>query len=138
MSHELINSTIKKNIYCIDKNEYGHVIILMKNIYPKKLSKFEIDYLLSHLISSINKSLEISKKYSKTTGYVHIYLSNCSLKNFSHSLFKRINKVLTDTFEDTLEYCYIYSKSKFFTILWNIIRSFIDPETREKIVHIKS
>ena len=128
----------KKKIYYNEKNKFGHAIIIMDGVYVKQHSKEEKDYFIQHIINTIEISLEISKKYNHTAGYVHIYLDNCTPKQYSHSFFKKINKILNDKFEDTLEQCYIYSKSRLFSFLWRLIRNFIDRETRDKVVHIKN
>ena len=48
-------------------------------------------------------------------------------------LFRNINKLLAETFEDTVEYIYIYTNSVLFKNVWKIIRNFIDNDTRKRI-----
>ena len=127
-----------KNIYTIDKNQYGHVVFILKEIIPSKISKEGRDLFIQHTMNVVNESLKISKMHNKKTSYAHIYLNGCTLKHFSLSFTKKITHILTTTFEDTLEIMYIYSSSKLFSRLWNITKHFIDKDTLVKIKQIKN
>ena len=127
-----------KNIYAIDKNEYGHVIFILKEIIPSKISKEGRELFIQHTINTVNESLKISKLYGKKTAYAHIYLNDCTFKHFSLSFTKKITHILSTTFEDTLEIMYIYSSSKLFSRLWHITKHFIDKDTLAKIKQIKN
>ena len=67
-----------------------------------------------------------------------MYFNDCSIAFAPISLFKKLNKVLANRFEDTVEEIFIYTNSKIVTKLWNIIKFIVDPETREKIQIVKS
>lgn len=134
MEKESIIQLINKNIYVVEKNDYGHVILIMKKIYPKYFKDEDMkSVLINKIINDVKKSLEISKNCGKSTGYVHLYLTDCTMKNFSFKLFKQINNILNNTFEDTLERLYIYSNSVMFSNVWNMIKNLIDPDTRKKV-----
>lgn len=124
---------LKNNIYVTEKNDIGHSIFILKYFFPGKINKKLREIFIEYIVCVIRKSLSISKKYDKKTGYAHIYLNNCSNKNFSMKLFRNINKLLAETFEDTVEYIYIYSNSVMFKNVWKIIRNFIDNDTRKRI-----
>ena len=134
----MVLALFKKNIYAVESNNYGHAIFIMKEIFPGKISKEGQDLFIKHVVETVKESLVISKKLNETTAFAHIYLNECSLKNFSMSFFKKLSKILCNTFDDTLENLYIYTKSKTFTRIWSIARNFIDKETREKIKQIKN
>lgn len=138
MVESMVSDLFKKNIYAVQRNNYGHAIFIMKEIFPGKISKEGQELFIKHVVETVKESLVISKKLNKTTAFAHIYLNECSLKNFSMSFFKKLSKILCNTFEDTLENLYIYTKSKMFTRIWSIARNFIDKETREKIKQIKN
>ena len=128
----MVSDLFKKNIYTVQRNDYGHAIFIMKEIFPGKISKEGQELFIKHVVDTVNESLAISKKFNKTTAFAHIYLNECSLKNFSMSFFRKLSKILCNTFDDTLENLYIYTKSKTFTRIWSIARNFIDKETRQK------
>lgn len=134
----MVSDLFIKNIYAVQRNNYGHAIFIMKEIFPGKISKEGQELFIKHVVDTVNESLAISKKFNKTTAFAHIYLNECSLKNFSMSFFKKLSKILCNTFDDTLENLYIYTKSKTFTRIWSIARNFIDKETRQKIKQIKN
>jgi hypothetical protein len=67
-----------------------------------------------------------------------VYFNDCSLTNAPISLFKKLNKVLTSRFEDTVEEIFIYSNSKLISKLWSMIKFIVDSDTREKIRIVKN
>ena len=138
MNNSTIQELYNKNIYTIEKNQYGHVIFILKEIIPSKLSKEERELFIQHTIDTVIESLKISKLYGKKTAYAHIYLNDCTFKHFSLSFTKKITHILSTTFEDTLEIMYIYSSSKLFSRLWHITKHFIDKDTLVKIKQIKN
>ena len=138
MEYSTTQEIYDKNIYSIEKNEYGHVIFILKEIIPSKISKEGRELFIQHTINTVNESLKISKLYGKKTAYAHIYLNDCTFKHFSLSFTKKITQILNTTFEDTLETMYIYSSSKLFSRLWNITKHFIDKDTLVKIKQIKN
>lgn len=128
-----ISEILEKNIYVHEKNDYGHLVIILKDLIGIKTNNENVKLFIDKIIKEIEKSLEISNKYGKKRGYVHIYFNDCSLTNAPISLFKKINKVLTSNFEDTVEEIFIYSNSKLVSKLWNIIKFIVDSDTRSKI-----
>ena len=88
MNNSTIQELYNKNIYTIEKNQYGHVIFILKEIIPSKISKEGRDLFIQHTINIVNESLKISKLYNKTTAYAHIYLNDCTFKHFSLSFTK--------------------------------------------------
>lgn len=124
---------LDKNIYIHEKDQYGHLVIILKELICIKNNKENIQLFINKIIKEVKNSLEISKKYGKKRGYVHVYFNDCSLTNAPISLFKKLNKVLTSQFEDTVEQIFIYSNSKFIKNLWTIIKFIVDADTREKV-----
>ena len=124
---------LDKNIYIHEKDQYGHLVIILKELICIKNNKEYIELFINKIIKEVKNSLEISKKYGKKRGYVHVYFNDCSLTNAPISLFKKLNKVLTSQFEDTVEQIFIYSNSKFIKNLWTIIKFIVDADTREKV-----
>ena len=133
-----ISLLLEKNIYIHEKNEYGNIVIVLKDLIGIKTNKTNVDLFINKIVKQVEKSLEISEKYGKKRGYVHVYFNDCSIASAPISLFKKLNKVLANRFDDTVEEIFIYTNSKIVTKLWNIIKFIVDPETREKIQIIKS
>ncbi len=132
-----VETIIKSCIYTIEKKSMGQTIIMGMGLEKITNSEANITYLSKHLIQEINNSLVISQKYGKETNNVHLYLKGCALKSFSLSMMKKLINILNDTFENTLNYCYIYDLSAVATMTWNILRFFLDPVTRKKILIVK-
>ena len=79
----MVSDLFKKNIYAVQRNNYGHAIFIMKEIFPGKISKEGQELFIKHVVETVKESLVISKKLNKTTAFAHIYLNECRLKNFS-------------------------------------------------------
>ena len=133
-----INQLLEKSIYIHEKNEYGHLVIILKDLICIKLNKENVQLFISKIVKEVENSLEISSRYGKKRGYVHVYFNDCSLTNAPISLFKKLNKVLTSKFDDTVEEIFIYSNSKFVSKLWGIIKFIVDADTRDKIKIVKN
>ena len=92
---------------------------------------------MEFILLLMKKALEISNKYGKNLFCTHVYLENASNKNFSLPLFKKINKVVNKNGDDdVLETCYIYNSSTIMQKIYNIIKIFICPDTRKKILFV--
>jgi hypothetical protein len=137
MDYLEFNTLINKSIYNIEKNSYGHVILILTELFPKKLNKNQQELLILHIINIVKKSLDISKKYGKNKNYTHLYLDDCGVKNFDKMFFKDINKRLSEELPETLENLYIYTNSKILFLIWPILKKFLDPITQDKIKIIR-
>lgn len=133
-----VHQILEKNIYTVEKNNMGHTIIIGCGLDNLPSNSNNIKLLTDHIISEITKSLNVSKKYNNTTNNVHIYLKNCTYKNINMSMYKKLVKTLNNTFEETLNCCYIYDLSNIGTCILKIIKLFLDPVTKKKIKMIKS
>jgi hypothetical protein len=123
---------MRKNVYTCEKDSFGHVYVIINKFTPSKYTKKQKQMIIEYIIKVKRESLVMSN-----TSYVHLYLTNCRRENFNLAWFKKINTVFSETFEDTLEYMYIYYDSNLFSTVWKIIKNFIDKDTRDKIRLIK-
>lgn len=125
---------MRKNIYTCEKDGYGHIYIVLSNFTPSKYTKKQKLIVVEYIIQITRESLLISNNNNNKTSYVHLKITNCKRENFNFNLFKKINTVFSETFNDTLEAMFIYSNSKLFSVFWKIIKNFIDRDTRDKII----
>ncbi|MAT48437.1 MAG: hypothetical protein CMA27_01245 [Euryarchaeota archaeon] len=115
----------------------GHLCLYIQNINPKFIKK-NLKEILEFIFLLIKKALEISNKYGKKLFCSHVYLENASNKNFNLILFKKINNAINKMGgDDILETCYIYNSSSIMQNIYNIIKIFIPPDTRKKILFVK-
>ena len=128
-----IAELFQRNIYTIEKGNRGQTIICGNGLDVMVPTKKNYALLTEHVITEIRKALDISKKYNNNTSNVHIYLKDCGFKNINLSLYKKLVKTLNNTFDETLNCCYIYDLSKIARATWAILRVFLDPVTRKKI-----
>ena len=129
-----IIDNIRKNIYTCEKDGYGHIYIVLSNLTPSKYTKKQKLIIINYIVQITRESLVISNNNNNNTSYVHLKLTNCKKKNFNFNLFKKINTIFSETFNDTLETMFIYYDSKLFSTFWKIIKNFIDKDTIDKIM----
>lgn len=129
---------LKKNIYSIEKDEWGHTIILFNSLESIKPTKIFKETLINHIIDEVANALAISKKFNKDSSYVHLYTYGKLPSNFSISFYKKLITRLCNIYVDSLEAAYIYDAPAIATNLWDVIKLFIDPCTRKKIHMITS
>lgn len=135
----VLNNRYSNIVDIKEYNNYGNLYILIQNL-DVKLLKHEKEQFIQYVYLSCLKCLEISKKYNNTTYSVHVYLDNVTKKNFSLNLFKRLNTVLNNCtdLDDKLNTCYVYNAGSVTIGLFKIIRPFIDPDTRKKILFVNT
>jgi hypothetical protein len=133
LDNNKLNDIMKKNIYMLEKDGYGHMYIIISSFTPSKYLKSQKLMIIDYIIKVTKDALVVSNNNNNKTTYVHLYLTNCKRDNFNLAWFKKINNIFCSTFEDTLENMYIYSNSQLFINLWKIIKNFIDKDTKKKI-----
>ena len=129
-----IIDNIRKNIYTCEKDGHGHIYIVLSKFTPSKYTKKQKNIIVNYIIQITRESLVISNNNNNNTSYVHLKLTNCKRENFNFNLFKKINTIFSETFEDTLETMFVYYDSKLFSAFWKIIKNFIDKDTVDKIM----
>jgi hypothetical protein len=118
-----------------DKQYRPIVIINVYKINPKQLD-------LTDFIAALCFVLDTCKKFyfvpGKVENWVIIIESNSmGVFNFPFKIVKTINDVTSVNYTSTLDRLYIMNPSTFLNSSWNIISSFIDPETSAKISMLK-
>jgi hypothetical protein len=116
--------------------QYRPIIII--NVY--KLNPKQMD--LADFIAALCFVLDTCKKFyfvpGKVENWVIIIESNSmGVFNFPFKIVKTINDVTSVNYTSTLDRLYIMNPSTFLNSSWNIISSFIDPETSAKISMLK-
>ena len=113
-------------------NNSGNLHLFLKNIDLKFL-KNKTEEFIEYIYLCCLECLNISKKYKHETYIVHVYLEKFSMKNFSLSLFRKLNAKLETSLEDVLNICYIYNTNEITVKLYRMVSFFINPRTRKKI-----
>jgi len=134
---EISKKPLSQIIYVVEKGEYGHIVCIVKHFYPKRY-KNNYKQILDHMVLICAEALRISNKYNHKTVFVHIYLNGYSTDNFSLTLAKQMTNRLYSVFADTLEKGYIYSKSRLFGIIMQLLGNVLAAETAVKFKHIRS
>tara|TARA_B100000035_G_C20723366_1_gene432209 strand:+ start:183 stop:605 length:423 start_codon:yes stop_codon:yes gene_type:complete len=138
MSNNFFNLYEKYKFIC-EVKEYkstGHICIYIQNINPSFIKK-NLKEILEFILLLTKKALEISDKYGKKLFCTHIYLENATIQNFNLSLFKKVNNTINKIGEEEiLETCYIYGSSTLMQKIFNIVKIFLCPGTRKKILFV--
>ncbi len=114
-------------------NNSGNLHFYLKNI-DLNLLKNKTEEFIEYIYLCCLECLNISKKYKHETYIVHVYLEKFSMKNFSLSLFRKLNARLETSLEDVLNICYIYNSNEITVKLYKMFSLFINPRTRKKIL----
>ena len=129
---------LSNSIYTVEKDHYGHTIVLFKhldNVKPSKELKADVT---DHIIKQVADALEISRRYGNHRSYVHVYTDGCMLQHYSTGFYKKLFQKLDELYEDTLEAAYIYDLPAFAQCAWDVLKLFIEPVTRKKIHMVSS
>jgi S-adenosylmethionine synthetase len=97
----------------------------------KQIARVEVyDIIIEYIVSIIKECLS-----NITLIKVHINLNSFTLTEFEKHLqfITKICKILTINFPDKLETCLIYNPPFFISKIYNILFTFIDKKTQQKI-----
>lgn len=111
------------------KNDNNEIIMNYSNF--KQIARAEIyDIIIEHIVSTIKECLS-----NITLIKVHIYMNSFTLTEFEKHLqfITKICRILTITFPDKLDTCLIYNPPFFISKIYNILFTFIDKKTQQKI-----
>tara|TARA_Y100001954_G_C15747521_1_gene571901 strand:- start:960 stop:1370 length:411 start_codon:yes stop_codon:yes gene_type:complete len=117
-----------------ENNQYGNLCFYLQNL-DLKLIKNKHQEFINYIYLCCLNCLKISSKYKNTTYTVHIYLENVTMKHFSLSLFKKLNRDLEEKLkEDVLNTCYVYNANTVTKKIFSMISPFLNKDTKSKIV----
>ena len=124
-----------KNIIAVkENNQYGHLCFYIQNLNLKLLKNKHQEF-IDYTYQCCLECLKISSKYENTTYTVHVYLENVTMKQFSFSLFKKMNKQLEEKLDDeVLDTCYVYNANNITKKIFSLIAPFLNNDTKKKIV----
>jgi len=111
------------------KNDNNEIIMNYSNF--KQIARAEIyDIIIEHIVSTIKECLS-----NITLIKVHIYMNSFTLTEFEKHLqfITKICRILTINFPDKLETCLIYNPPFFISKIYNVLFTFIDKKTQQKI-----
>ena len=118
-------------LYAKNIDGVGSILFSMKDFKPKIIKQNYNDF-SEYVVLTCLDAIKISKQngFSQIRAYVN--LNNCTMDNFSLKIFKHINNLTANAFPDSLETCFVCSKTKLFKMLWGIVQKIIDKDTRPK------
>lgn len=124
---------LDKSIYTLNIDGMGTTIIIGKG-----LDNFKGGHkvLLEHFIKVIREALDMSVDTEKPVSDVHIYLKDCSFKDFPATVVRKVVKGLQKKFTNTLNRCYIHNLSSVGRKLWNCFKFLTDADTRKKVIMV--
>ena len=113
-----------KLFYSLNKNNKNYIILMGKEFKKENNN----DIFLEHMINVINNSIN---EYNKI--YVIIDLYKLKKKNVKLKIINKITKMFKILYPDILEKCVIINVPSFFFSIYNMLKPFLDKETRNKI-----
>tara|TARA_B100001175_G_C19461060_1_gene616521 strand:+ start:563 stop:970 length:408 start_codon:yes stop_codon:yes gene_type:complete len=133
MNYDILKDKYNHIALVKEYNNYGNICFYAKNIDLKKLKNKHNEF-VNYVYLTCLEALKISKKHKNTTYTVHVYLENVTMKQFSLSLFKKLNKKLEENTEDVLNVCYIYNATPVTKRIFSIIAPILNDDTRNKLI----
>ena len=135
MSNEyhILKKRYEKMAYIGEKNNQGHLCIKVKHIDLKYLKNNHAIF-VNYIHYACLEALKISYKYKNPTFSAHLDLEGASMKNLSITLFRKINKKLTESLKDVLDKFYIYGNGLILKTMVTICKAQLDPVTKKKIL----
>lgn len=140
--YNMLNAKFNKYIYVTENNDRSglNIVFDMNDFEPHKYKKCygEIVEYLMYIYVEAMKKLE---NYSKNLLTMHIHVETCTIRNFSIKLFKYLmnffGEYIDSAGDNVIDYIYIHSKSKFFSIVYNMVKSQLTDSLRKRMVLIK-
>jgi len=92
------------------------------------------EIIIQYIISIIKNVLKLQETFT-----FHVNMSSITLLHIEKyfGFIKNISEILKVTFPDKLNVCYVYNAPFIFSKLFNIVSSFIDKKTQQKIKLVK-
>ena len=135
MSYLILKEKYKHIANIKEYNNYGNLCFYVQNLDLKLLKNKHSEF-VEYIYLSCLECLKVSKQNNHKTYTVHVYLENVSMKHFSLSLFKKLNKKLEENLEEVLNACYIYNTTNITKKIFSIISPFLNKDTKKKIIII--
>jgi len=133
MSYLILKEKYKHIAIVKEYNNFGNLCFYIQNLDLKYLKNSHTEF-IEYIYLCCLESLNISKSHNNSTYTVHVYLENVSMKHFSLSLFKKLNKKLEENLEEVLDTCYVYNATNTTKKIFSIISPFLNNDTKSKIV----
>ena len=133
MSYLILKEKYKHIAEIKEYNNYGNLCVYLQNLNLKLLKNKHCEF-IEYIYLSCLECLKVSKKNNQKTYTVHVYLENVTMKHFSLSLFKKLNKKLEENLEEVLNACYIYNATNITKKIFSIISPFLNKDTKNKII----
>ena len=133
MDYIILKEKYKHVVEIKDFNNHGNLCFYLQRLNLKSM-KNKYNEFVEYIYLCCIECLKISKNHNNTTYIVHVYLENFTFKNFSFSLFKKLNSKLENNLQDVLNTCYLYNVSNSTKKIFNIMIPFINKDTTSKII----
>ena len=105
-------------------------IILDYRFFKYIANKNNYDFIICHIVSTISNIL---KNHDQFNVYVCMqYLSIMDIDKHGQFIYSISNKLKTE-FPDKLDKCHVHNAPYVFTNIYNLISTFVDKKTQEKI-----
>ena len=118
--------SLHKLCYIDENNELILNCLSFKQIATNEL----YDVIIQHILETIQTNILIMNVIT-----AHMYMKSFTLTDFEKHLpfITKLCKMLTLNFPDKLEKCLIYNAPFFISKIYNVLSSFIDKKTQQKI-----
>lgn len=128
-----------ENVRIFNKEICGKGVIYMNlSLYPYEYTNESILNLLSEMVNMGREALYISNKNGLSSFDLEINASGVKSKQLNLQFGRLIAETMKSQFPDKLDKCNIYKPPAFFEVMFDLIKTFIDKKTQQKINIVKT
>ena len=133
-------SDLEKYVYVDMEGNKGrnikNVIIDTKYYIDPKTNE-EMTQIVAYVAKKFSDTLLESQNCGEETFTVDILLKNLSVKDINYEYIKYLAEILKQLFPERLSQARLIHPPRYFISAYDIIKKFIDPPTRKKIIFVK-
>ena len=134
------SNILQRGVY-VENNVYDNrgVVVFNDNYFDIKPKYIDYDKLLSHLVESITKALNISEKNNERGTFVIYVHLNPKRKHFiNKKSMLNIITILNSLYKRNLYKCIFYNSNKYFRIIYGTIKPLLDNKLKKKLTFLKT
>jgi len=133
--NKITTKDLEKYVF-LDKNDISNVknIIIQTNSYIDPQTDREMTQIVTFIAKVFTEALLNSQKNGEEKFSVDIYLSEIKVKDINYEYMKYLTEILKQLFPERLYCARLIDPPRYFISAYEIIKKFIDPPTRKKII----
>ena len=133
--NKITTKDLEKHVF-LDKNDISNIknIIIQTNNYIDPSTDSEMTQIVTFIAKVFTEALLNSQKNGEEKFSVDIYLAEIKVKDINYEYMKYLAEIMKQLFPERLSCARLIDPPRYFISAYEIIKKFIDPPTRKKII----